>query len=93
MDIVLFSLGIILVIISFPLCFSCEIKAAWEKVSKPKANQPNQSFYQHAKRNRTIGLFSIIIGVLLIIFSLSGINSVDYILASNRAELQILLSL
>ena len=76
MDIVLFSLGLILVIIGLPLCFLCEIQAAWEKKSSPKAIQPNQRSYQHIKRNRTIGLFSIIVGVLIMIFSLSGISVV-----------------
>jgi uncharacterized protein YjeT (DUF2065 family) len=93
MDIVLFSLGLILVIIGFPLCLSCQIQVFWKKMSRAKVIQPNQQSNQNVKRNRTIGLFSITVGVLIMIFSLSGVSVLDCMLASNRGELQLLLSL
>ena len=88
MDIALFSLGLILVIIGLPLCLSCQIQVLWKKMSRAKVIQPNQQSNQNVKRNMTIGLFSKTVGVLIIIFSLSGVSVLDYMLTSNRGELQ-----
>jgi uncharacterized protein YjeT (DUF2065 family) len=91
MDIVLLSLGLILVIIGFPFCFSCQIQAFWKKMSRAKASQTNQQSYQNIKRNRSIGLFSMIVGVLLIVLSLSGVSFIDNILAMGHSSAYTLL--
>jgi uncharacterized membrane protein len=69
MEIVLFVLGVIFVIIGLPFCLSCQIHAYWENRSKGKTNQ---QIYNHARRDQSIGVFSMIIGVLLIILSFVG---------------------
>ena len=72
MEIILFVLGVICIIFGLPFCFSCQVRALWEKISKNKAIQTNQQVYQHVKRYRTIGLVLMIIGVILILLSLTG---------------------
>ena len=79
MDIVLFSLGLILVIIGLPFCFSCQIQSLLNKISTSRANQTSQQSHQNVNRNRTVGLFSIIVGVLLIVISFIGVSTVEYI--------------
>jgi len=72
MEIILFALGVIFVIIGLPFCLSCQIHAYLENRSRDEINPPNQQVYQHARRDQTIGVFSMIIGVLLIILSFFG---------------------
>jgi threonine/homoserine/homoserine lactone efflux protein len=76
MDIILFALGVICIIVGLPFCFSCQVRALWEKMSRIKASQTNQPPYQHVRRNRAIGSILIIFGVLLILTSLPEITSV-----------------
>lgn len=91
MDFVLFSLGVILVVIGLPFCFSCQIQAFWNKMSRVKTSQTKQQSSQHVKRNRSIGLFSIIVGIPLIVISLSGVSVVGYLLAMGYSSAYTLL--
>jgi hypothetical protein len=73
MEILLFALGILLVIVGLPICFSCEIQAVLRKRSKNKTSQKEETIYQNAIVKRSLGLVLIIIGVVLIILSFAGI--------------------
>ena len=73
MEVILFVLGIILIIIGLPLCFSCEIQAAWKKRSRGKRSQAGNQPHQHRRRNRGFGVIFIVIGIFLIILSFAGI--------------------
>jgi hypothetical protein len=72
MEIILFVLGVIFVFIGLPFCFSCQIHTLWENRSRGKTGQTNQQSYQYGRRDRIIGLFSMIIGVILILLSFVG---------------------
>jgi hypothetical protein len=72
MEIVLFLLGALLIIIGLPICFSCEIRAAFAKMSKNGAGQSEKTIYQHERRNRGVGLIFIAIGFILIVLSFAG---------------------
>ena len=72
MEVLLFVLGVVFVIVGLPICFSCQIHAFWENKSRGKTSQTNQPLYQHGKRDRTIGLIFMIIGVILILLSFVG---------------------
>jgi hypothetical protein len=73
MEIFLFALGVLLVILGLPLCFSCELQELWRKRSKGKASQTEKTVYQNGILNRGIGLIIMVIGVILIILSFAGI--------------------
>jgi hypothetical protein len=72
MEIILFALGVILIIVGLPFCLSCQIHASWENMSRGKTSQTNKQPYQHGRRDRNVGLFLMIIGVLLIVLSFVG---------------------
>jgi len=72
MIIILFALGVILIIIGLQFYFSCQIHVIWENRSRRKTGQTNQQSYQHGRRDRAIGLFFMIIGVILILLSFAG---------------------
>jgi len=72
MVIVLFALGVVLIIIGLPFCFSCQIHVLWENRARRKIGQTNQQSYQYGRRDRAIGLFFMIIGVILILLSFAG---------------------
>ncbi|HEX7482298.1 MAG TPA: hypothetical protein VF350_02375 [Candidatus Bathyarchaeia archaeon] len=42
-------------------------------MSRDKTSQTNQEPYKHVKRDRTVGLFFIIIGIILILLSFAGL--------------------
>ncbi len=73
MEILLFLLGILLVILGLPLCFSCELQELWRKRSKGKISQNETPVYQNGILNRSIGLVIIVIGLILIILSFAGV--------------------
>ena len=73
MQILLFALGILLVIVGLPICFSCEIQALLRKRSKSKTSQTEETIYQNPLVKRSFGLVLIIIGVILIILSFAGV--------------------
>jgi hypothetical protein len=73
MEIFLFALGVLLVILGLPLCFSCELQELWRKRSQGKGSQTEKTVYQNGILNRGIGLIIMVIGVILIILSFAGI--------------------
>ena len=73
MVIILFVLGVILIIVGLPFCFSCQFHAIWENRLRRKTDQTNQQSYQHGRRDRAIGLFLMIIGVILMLLSFAGL--------------------
>jgi hypothetical protein len=72
MDIALFAIGIFCIIWGLPLCFPCHAIALWAKITGNKTSQTNQEPYRHVKRYRTVGLFFMAIGVILILLSFAG---------------------
>jgi hypothetical protein len=72
MEIILFVLGVIFIIIGLPFCFSCQIHILWENMSTRKRSQTNQPTNQHITRDRTISLFFIMVGIILIVLSFAG---------------------
>jgi uncharacterized protein YjeT (DUF2065 family) len=74
-DIILFALGAVCIIFGLPFCFSCQVRMLWDKMIG-KTSQTNQQPYQHVRRNRAIGLFLMIMGVILISISLPEVTSV-----------------
>ncbi len=72
MDFALFAIGIFCIIWGLPFCFPCHAIALWSKISGSKTSQTNQEPYQHVKRDRTVGLFFMAIGVILILLSFVG---------------------
>ena len=75
MDIILFALGIVCIIIGLPFCFSCQVRMLWEEKTR-KSSQKNQRFNQHVRRNRAIGVFLMILGIVLISVSIPEVNIV-----------------
>jgi uncharacterized membrane protein YccF (DUF307 family) len=76
MDFVLLALGAICLIFGLPLCFSCRVRAFWDKMSKGKASQANQQVNRHAKLYRAIGSILTVIGVILIAISFGDVDPV-----------------
>jgi len=76
MDIVLFALGLLCIIFGLPFCFSCRVRAFWDKMSRGKASQTDQQVYQHGTLYRIVGLILIIVGVILFVISFGLVEPV-----------------